>query len=45
MILSNSYGKNCGKYFNKLKEGVPPAFFWKTSKEYTKFYYVFRLIQ
>ncbi|OTZ15782.1 hypothetical protein BK774_04765 [Bacillus thuringiensis] len=24
MILSNSFGKNCGKYFNKLKEGIPP---------------------
>ncbi|AHA71564.1 hypothetical protein YBT1518_11905 [Bacillus thuringiensis YBT-1518] len=26
MILSNSSGKNCGKYFNKLKEGIPPTF-------------------
>ncbi|AEA15786.1 hypothetical protein bthur0003_19680 [Bacillus thuringiensis serovar thuringiensis str. T01001] len=37
MILSNSYGKNCGKYFNKLKEGVPPAFFGKQVKSIQNF--------
>ena len=26
MILSNSFGKNCGKYFNKLKEGYRQLF-------------------